>query len=109
MIYDIKNEVPEVLPHFKGGEGALIAKMHFDGMNCILHGTLAPGCTIGYHLHDENSEIFYILSGHGSVLYDGERRPVEAGQCHYCPKGHRHSLINDSDGDLVFFAVVPNQ
>ncbi len=27
----------------------------------------------------------------------------------YCPKGHPHSLVNDSDADLVFFAVVPEQ
>ena len=31
------------------------------------------------------------------------------GDCHYCPKGHTHSLINNSDEDLVFFAVVPVQ
>ena len=37
------------------------------------------------------------------------RERVEAGVCHYCPKGHTHSMINDSDEDLVFFAVVPVQ
>lgn len=43
------------------------------------------------------------------MLYDGAYEDVEAGVCHYCPKGHSHSLINNSDADLVFFAVVPNQ
>ena len=41
------------------------------------------------------------------ALDDDELLPLEAGQCHYCPQGHTHSLINDSDADLVFFAVVP--
>ena len=51
----------------------------------------------------------YFLEGRGKVLLaDGEER-VAAGQCHYCPKGHTHSLVNDSDADLVFFAVVPEQ
>ena len=86
MIFDLKNEKPEILPNFKGGEKYLIAKMHFDG-----------------------SEIIYFLSGRGYMLYDGEKQPVEAGMCHYCPKGHTHSMINDSDGELVFFAVVANQ
>ena len=45
----------------------------------------------------------------GKVLMDGEYERVEAGVCHYCPKGHTHSLINDSDSDLVFFAVVAEQ
>ena len=70
---------------------------------------LDPGSSIGYHTHGTSSEIIYILSGTGKVKYDGGEEPLEAGQCHYCPKGHSHSLINNSDGPLEFFAVVPNQ
>ena len=65
------------------------------------------GATIGRHTHEEDSEIIFILSGPGSVLDDDELLPLEAGQCHYCPQGHSHSLINDSTEELVFFAVVP--
>ncbi len=109
MLFDLKNEVPETLPRFKDGEGEFIAKIHFDGLNKIIHGTLPPGSTIGAHTHENDSEIIYILSGRGSVLDDGALMPLEAGDCHYCPKGHTHSLINDSENDLVFFAVVPVQ
>lgn len=109
MIFDLKNETPEVLPNFKGGEGDFIAKIHFDGVNKILHGTLPPGATIGRHTHETDSEIIYILSGSGTVLDDDALLPLEAGDCHYCPKGHTHSLINNSEKDLVFFAVVPVQ
>ena len=107
MIYDLKNEAPEVIPNFKGGQREFIAKIHTDGVNKIIHGTLPPQATIGRHTHETDSEIIYILSGHGSVLDDNELLPLEAGQCHYCPQGHTHSLINDSEEDLVFFAVVP--
>ncbi len=109
MLFDLKNETPEVLPNFKGGEKEFIAKIHFDGLNKIIHGTLPPGATIGKHTHKGDSEIIYILSGTGEVFYDGDIIPLEAGQCHYCPKGHTHSLINNSEADLVFFAVVPVQ
>ena len=109
MLFDLKNETPEVLPNFKGGEKEFIAKIHFDGLNKIIHGTLPPGATIGKHIHEGDSEIIYILSGTGEVFYDGDIIPLEAGQCHYCPKGHTHSLINNSEADLVFFAVVPVQ
>jgi oxalate decarboxylase/phosphoglucose isomerase-like protein (cupin superfamily) len=47
--------------------------------------------------------------GTGRVLMDGEYEKLEAGMCHYCPKGHTHSLMNDSDAELEFFAVVPEQ
>lgn len=109
MVFDILNEDPKVIPNFKGGEKYICAKMHYDGLNRFMHGQLISGATIGEHTHENNSEIIYFLSGHGYVLYDGEKIPVSAGQCHYCPKGHTHSLVNDSDGDLIFFAVVPNQ
>ena len=105
IVFDQVEEA--VLSRFQGGEGALIAHIQNDGLNKILHGTLHPGSTVGLHTHVTNSEIIYIISGQGKVLYDGAYETVAAGDCHYCPKGHSHSLINDSDGDLVFFAVVP--
>lgn len=109
MIIDFKNTEATVIPNFKGGEKYISAKMNFDGMNRILHGVLISGATIGLHTHETNSEIIYILKGKGKVLYDGEYEAVEEGMCHYCPKGHTHSLINDSEADLEFFAVVPEQ
>ena len=49
----------------------------------------------------------FILEGTGKMLCDGVYEELSAGKCTYCPEGHSHSLINDSDGDLVFYAVVP--
>lgn len=109
MIINYNNIEEKSLEHFNGGEKSLNAKMFVDERNKILHGRLEPGATVGLHTHETSSEIIYILKGKGKVLYDGEYKKVEEGVCHYCPKGHEHSLINDSDEDLVFFAVVPEQ
>ena len=98
-----------VLEKFNGGEGRLVAKMYNDGKTKILRGLLAPGHTVGLHTHVTSSEIIYILEGTGKVLYDGIYEPLSAGSCHYCPKGYAHSLINDSEEDLIFFAVIPEQ
>ena len=95
------------IEHFRGGEGVTINRMYTDAQNKIMRGLLPPGSSIGLHTHETNSEIIYILSGEGKVLCDGEYESLTVGSCHYCPKGHAHSLINDSDGDLTFFAVVP--
>ena len=32
---------------------------------------------------------------------------LRPGDCHYCPQGHSHSFINESDADLIFLGVVP--
>lgn len=109
MIIDFEKVQEKVLEHFNGGEKALIAKMSVDEKNKILYGKLESGATIGLHTHDTSSEIIYILEGTGKVLYDGKYEEVKKGVCHYCLKGHEHSLINDSNEDLIFFAVVPQQ
>lgn len=109
MLIDFSQMEEQVIPQFLGGEGSIRAKMRVDELGKILHGVLEPGSSIGLHTHETSSEIIYILAGKGKVLCDGEYEPLSAGSCHYCPKGHSHSLINDSDAPLEFFAVVPVQ
>ena len=114
-----------VLPNFKGGEKEFAANMFFDGTNRIFKGRLIPGATIGMHTHEDSCEVIFILEGHGTIVEiapegSAERpamalaqetaTPVGPGDCLYCPKGHTHSLRNTSaEGDLVFYAVVPQQ
>ncbi|MCI8659261.1 MAG: cupin domain-containing protein [Lachnospiraceae bacterium] len=109
MIINFDNMEEKCLPEFKGGKGEMIAKMHTDEMGKILYGKLKPGDSIGYHKHETSSEIIYILSGRADFLYDEGKEAIEAGGCHYCPKGHSHSMLNNSHEDLIFFAVVPEQ
>lgn len=109
MIIDFDSMEEKVLPNFKGGEKEMATKMFFDGMNRIMRARLVPGASIGMHTHDAGSEIIFITEGRGCVIYDGERIALKAGDVHYCPKGHTHSLINDSDAELRFSAVVPQQ
>ena len=109
MLINFSAMLTETIPRFMGGEGEIHAQMHVDERNRILHGILPPGSSIGYHTHETSSEIVYILSGTGKVKVEDGEEPLKPGDCHYCPKGHAHSLINDSDGPLEFFAVVPQQ
>lgn len=110
MVIDFSNIELSVMPHFKGGEGDTKSRIFFDGMNKIMLGCLEPGCTIGYHIHDTSSEMFYILGGQARCLYDDGEELLSPGQCHYCPKGHSHSLINASATEpLTYFAIVPEQ
>ena len=97
------------LPEFKGGKGDMIARMHMNELGKILYGRLEPGSSIGFHKHETSSEVIYILSGKADFLYDERTEEVHAGECHYCPKGHSHSMINNGEEDLIFFAVVPEQ
>ncbi|MCQ2467013.1 MAG: cupin domain-containing protein [Clostridia bacterium] len=95
--------------NFKGGEQTFHVKTENDGINKIMLGRLEPGASIGLHTHFNDSEIIYFIEGSGTVLFDGEKLPIRAGQSHYCPKGHDHSLINTGSSDLRFFATVVQQ
>ena len=109
MNIDFSSLEETVIPHMRDGEKEVRARMFSDGQCKILRGHLISGASIGLHTHETSSEIIYILSGTGRVLYDGACEALGPGSCHYCPKGHAHSLINDSDGGLDFFAVIPEQ
>lgn len=104
------DSIPEtIIPHMRDGEKEVRAHMFADGLCKIMKGYLIPGASIGLHIHESSSEIIYILNGTGKILYDDSCETLVSGSCHYCPKGHAHSLINDSNSNLEFFAVVPEQ
>lgn len=109
MIIDFKKIDEKILKNFNGGEKDTAARMYVDDNMRILKGKLCPGASIGLHTHETSCEVVFILKGRGTVLYNGKYEDISKGMCHYCPKGQSHSLINNSDEDLVFLGVVPQQ
>ncbi len=107
MIIDFRNIEEKVIENFRGSEKSLRLRAYADEDNKIMMGRLEPGASVGLHTHEGNSEIVYVLSGSGKAVYKDETMKLEAGMCHYCPKGCGHMVINDGDEDMVFFAVVP--
>ncbi|WP_222704149.1 cupin domain-containing protein [Cloacibacillus evryensis] len=109
MLIDFEKIAASVIHNFYGGEKETEARMFFDGTNRIAYSTLAPGASVGMHLHDNGSEIVYVLKGRGMALYDGGTEELSPWLCHYCPKGHSHSIVNDGSEELIFLSVVPRQ
>ncbi len=107
MIINFDAMEEQVLPNFKGGEKQFKTRMYADEACKIMRASLEPGASIGLHTHETDSEIVFMLQGTGVVISDGEREVLPAGSCHYCPNGHSHSLRNESDEVIAFYAVVP--
>ena len=108
MIIDFLTMDEEAKPNFKGGDKEYNVKMFNTDGNKVMRGRLVPGASIGYHTHTEDQEVIYILEGEGSLV-DSEGNVISKvlpGQATLCPKGESHSLVNKSDKDLLFFAVV---
>lgn len=94
------------MEQFKGGDGQMVMKCMMANGKKLMLNRLTPGSGIGYHTHEQDEEIMFIVSGQGHYDMDGAREDIQAGQAHYCPKGHSHAMYNDGEDDLVFFAVV---
>lgn len=112
MLVDLNGMQEESFIGFKGGTKSFSQKafVDIDNDNKMLIGRLEPGASIGYHKHEGNCEIMYILSGEGLMKSDDEAdTKVVPGQCFYCQNGHSHNLINTGDSDLLFFAGIPSQ
>ena len=84
MVMNFDNIPLQHIPHFKGGEGEVLARIHTDEMGKIVHLTLPPGASIGLHTHDTSAEVVYFLSGHGIVLEDDAPNgdPISVEFCH---------------------------
>ena len=68
--------------------------------------TLMPGCSIGYHKHESETEYYFILSGTGTVNDDGKEVQVKQGDSVVTGNGASHSIKNTGSVPLVFHAVI---
>ncbi len=102
----------EIREHMRGGDGQVIIKhiLDDDQLNekCRLYGeiTLAPGCSIGYHEHQNESETFYFISGTGEFDDHQTARTVKPGDITITPDGCGHTVRNSGKEDLVFMALI---
>jgi mannose-6-phosphate isomerase-like protein (cupin superfamily) len=67
---------------------------------------LPRGSSIGYHLHEGEEELFYILSGAGLVTEQGVTSRVGPGDAVLTGGGGGHSIENQDDEPLELIAAI---
>ena len=83
------------------GEGELYGKGRLFN-----HMILAPGRSIGEHIHEGDNEIFYILKGTGLYNDNGTVVRLHPGDTAVCNSGELHGFVNDGDEPLEFIALI---
>jgi len=68
--------------------------------------TLRPGCSIGCHVHENESELFYVMKGEALYNDNGVEHPVSAGDVMICPAGTGHAVANNGTEDVALCAVI---
>ena len=61
---------------------------------------MLPGQTLGGHYHEQVEETFYVVSGRGTFLVNGEAHPAAEGDAFRLEPEDRHDIRNDSDAPL---------
>lgn len=100
------------LPQCHGGRGTLDwtevvnpADLPGRKLKFIHDDILPPGASVGPHPHADDEEYYYILSGTGDMLLDGQSHPVSAGDLAAVFPGGSHALSNTGPGPLRFLVV----
>ena len=63
--------------------------------------TLNPGHKMNYHSHEHRSEVWNIISGNGTVIVDGKKRDVSAGDVIELPAGCKHTVIAETELRII--------
>ena len=61
-----------------------------------------------YHQHATWWELYFILSGDGTVRTETGYEKIEANDCFIFPPGDPHQIINDSSNDLTYLVIANN-
>ena len=111
-----KTELKQVInENMRGGDGSVIISHLADagemyGKNRLFAEILIkPGCSIGYHIHENETEMFFIISG--TALYDdnGTIYDLSPGDVSVTPSGQGHSIANNGNVDLELIALITLQ
>lgn len=96
-----------------GGEGTVTVRSLLNGENemygkgrVFAHSTLQPGCSIGFHIHNNESETYYIYSGTGEFNDNGTVKTVRAGDVTFTGAGEGHGIKNTGTEPLEFIALI---
>jgi len=68
--------------------------------------SLGPGDSIGFHVHEGESELFYFAQGKARVQDNDETFEVNAGDAMATYSGNGHSVKNIGSDELLLVAVV---
>ncbi len=70
------------------------------------HIVLDPGCSIGYHTHEHETEFYYMLKGEAVFSDNGTEVTLRAGDISATGYGEGHSLENRSQEPVELIALI---
>jgi len=112
MIKRSNEMVQEIKEQMRGGKGSveithILNQNEINGKSrLIAKVTLNPGCSIGWHEHVNEEEMYYIIKGKAVVDDNGQKHELNHGDASLTVGGKSHSIENAGDEPLEFIAVI---
>ena len=63
--------------------------------------TLNPGHRMNYHSHEKRDEVWTVIAGQGRTIVDGMEQPIRAGDVVTMEAGCRHTVIADTELQMI--------
>ena len=73
------------------------------------HVTIQPGCSIGYHDHNHETEFYYIIKGEAVFNDNGKDVIFRAGDIGATGYGQGHGIENRSDEPVEMIALIVSE
>ncbi|MEX0289388.1 MAG: cupin domain-containing protein [Flavobacteriaceae bacterium] len=87
----------------------LISASETDGKVSVFEEAVAAGSGPPLHTHENQLEIFHVITGHIQFELDGERFDVFPGGTATIPAGKPHAFINKSQEEsIIHFELLPS-
>jgi len=99
------------VPALHGGKGtvlyrrALGPEVFRTNWSYVDHLAIPPSASLGYHRHDLQEEIYYVFSGKGRVVVNGETAMVVAGDAVPVRLREAHAFENSASDDLELMVI----
>ena len=114
-MYTLSENCPVREANVRGGNGLIRMKDLTDNAGLYNHGrlfahvTVNPGCSIGYHDHQHETEFYYIIKGEAVFNDDGKEVVVHAGDICATGYGASHGLENRTDSPVELIALIVSE
>jgi mannose-6-phosphate isomerase-like protein (cupin superfamily) len=90
---------PDGLPLIE--KRVLLRRGDLPGVMQVAQASFAPGAIAAAHCHKDMAEIFWVLSGQGTIEVDGVAYDLAAGRSVTIEPGELHEVRNTGDVPLV--------
>ncbi len=111
-MYTLSENCPRRDVSVHHGSGLIHIKNLTDAEGLYGHGrmfahvTVDPGCSIGYHDHQHETEFYYIIKGEAVFNDDGKEVVVRPGDICATGYGQHHGLENRTSEPVELIALI---